>query len=210
MKHNNQLPNNHFRKDWQLRVKTWFDQAGRKKRRRLNRVQKAARIAPRPVDGLLRPAVRCPTIKYNTKLRAGKGFTLEELKVAGIRRKEALTIGISVDHRRRNKSEESLSLNVQRLKAYKAKLIVFPKKAGKPKKGDSEAAELAEAKQLSGSVMPVTQVFKKEKARKVTDEEKNASAYATLRNVRSEQRYRGIREKRAKLKAEEEAQKVKK
>ncbi|KAK9709929.1 60S ribosomal protein L13 [Basidiobolus ranarum] len=210
MKHNNQLPNNHFRKDWQLRVKTWFDQAGRKKRRRLNRVQKAARIAPRPVDGLLRPAVRCPTIKYNTKLRSGKGFTLEELKEAGIRRKEALTIGVSVDHRRRNKSEESLQLNVQRLKAYKAKLIVFPKKASKPKKGDSEAAELAEAKQLAGSIMPVTQVYTKEKARKVTDEEKNTSAYATLRNVRSEQRYRGIREKRAKLKAEEEAQKVKK
>ena len=38
-------------------------------------------MAPRPVDGLLRPAVRCPTIKYNTKLRAGRGFTLEELKV---------------------------------------------------------------------------------------------------------------------------------
>ncbi|KAK9762302.1 60S ribosomal protein L13 [Basidiobolus ranarum] len=210
MKHNNQLPNNHFRKDWQLRVKTWFDQAGRKKRRRLNRVAKAAAIAPRPVDGLLRPAVRCPTIKYNTKLRSGKGFTLEELKEAGIRRKEAMTIGISVDHRRRNKSDESLNLNVQRLKAYRAKLIVFPKKAGKVKKGDSEASEIAEAKQISGPVLPVAQVFKKEKARKVTDEEKNASAYATLRNVRSEQRYRGIREKRAKLKAEEEAQKVKK
>ncbi|KAK9696269.1 60S ribosomal protein L13 [Basidiobolus ranarum] len=121
-----------------------------------------------------------------------------------------MTIGISVDHRRRNKSDESLNLNVQRLKAYKAKLIVFPKKAGKAKKGDSEATDVAEAKQLSGPVMPVTQVYKKEKARKVTDEEKSASAYATLRNVRSEQRYRGIREKRAKLKAEEEAQKVKK
>ena len=29
-------------------------------------------------------------------------------------------------------------MNVQRLKAYKAKLIVFPRKAGKPKQGDSE------------------------------------------------------------------------
>ena len=81
LKHNNQLPNQHFRKDWQRRVKTWFDQPGRKKSRRIARIQKAARIAPRPVDGLLRPAVRCPTIKYNTKLRAGRGFTLEELKV---------------------------------------------------------------------------------------------------------------------------------
>ena len=80
MKHNNQLPNVHFHKDWQLRVKTWFDQPGRKKRRRNNRISKAARIAPRPIE-LLRPAVRCPTLKYNTKLRAGRGFTLDELKV---------------------------------------------------------------------------------------------------------------------------------
>ena len=41
---------------------------------------KAAAVAPRPVD-LLRPVVRCPTIKHNRRLRAGKGFTLAELKV---------------------------------------------------------------------------------------------------------------------------------
>ena len=81
LKHNNQLPNQHFRKQWDLRVKTWFDQAGRKKSRRIARVQKAGRIAPRPIDGLLRPAVRCPTVRYNMKLRSGRGFTLEELKV---------------------------------------------------------------------------------------------------------------------------------
>lgn len=60
------------------------------------------------------------------------------LQEAGVRRKEARSIGIAVDHRRRNKSNESLELNVQRLKAYKAKLIVFPRKAGSAKKGDSE------------------------------------------------------------------------
>jgi large subunit ribosomal protein L13e len=81
LKHNNQLPNQHFRKQWDRRVKTWFDQAGRKKSRRIARVQKAGRIAPRPIDGLLRPAVRCPTVRYNMKLRSGRGFTLEELKV---------------------------------------------------------------------------------------------------------------------------------
>lgn len=37
---------------------------------------------PRPVAGALRPAVRPPTQRYNMKLRAGKGFTLEELKVS--------------------------------------------------------------------------------------------------------------------------------
>ena len=62
------------------------------------------------------------------------------LQEAGINKKVARTIGIAVDHRRRNRSQESLELNVQRLKAYKAKLIVFPRKAGKPKAGDSEVS----------------------------------------------------------------------
>ena len=81
MKHNNLLPNQHFRKDWQLHVRTWFNQPGKKVSRRTARSKRAAKLAPRPVD-LLRPAVRCPTIKYNTKLRQGRGFTLEELKVS--------------------------------------------------------------------------------------------------------------------------------
>ena len=72
------------------------------------------------------------------KLRKGRGFTLEELKEAGIRRKEARSIGISVDHRRRNKSIDSLQLNILRLKEYKSRLIVFPKKQGVVKKGDSD------------------------------------------------------------------------
>lgn len=50
-------------------------------RRRKARQAKARRIAPRPVAGPLRPQVRCPTMRYHTKVRAGRGFTLEELKV---------------------------------------------------------------------------------------------------------------------------------
>ena len=34
-------------------------------------------------------------------------------------------------------SEEGKAVNVERLKAYKARLIVFPRNAKKPKKGDS-------------------------------------------------------------------------
>merc|ERR1711973_1061911 len=105
-KRNNIIPNGHFRKDWQRMVKTWFDQPMRKKRRRAARVTKAAAVAPRPVAGLLRPIVRCPTFKYNTKVRMGRGFTLEELKTAGISRKYAATIGLSVDHRRKNRGTE--------------------------------------------------------------------------------------------------------
>ena len=62
---------------------------------------------------------------------------MAELKEAGIGRKEARGVGIVVDHRRRNLSEEGKKVNVERLTAYKTRLIVFPRKAGKPKKGDS-------------------------------------------------------------------------
>ena len=130
------LHGNHFHKDWQRRVRTWFDQPGRKLRRRTARKVKTAKLGARPLT-LLRPAVRGQTVRYNRKLREGRGFTLAELKEAGINRKEARGIGIVVDHRRRNLSEEGKALNVERLKAYKAKLIVFPRKASKPKKGDS-------------------------------------------------------------------------
>ena len=40
------------------------------------------------------------------KVRKGKGFTKDELKAAGISMKKALSIGISMDHRRRNHCEE--------------------------------------------------------------------------------------------------------
>lgn len=133
---NNVLPGNHFRKDWQRHVKTWFDQPGRKLRRRNARKAKAATLGVRPLT-LLRPAVRCQTVQYNTKVREGRGFTLGELKEAGISRKTALGLGIVVDHRRRNLSVEGKAVNVERLKAYKTRLVVFPRKAAKPKKGDS-------------------------------------------------------------------------
>ncbi len=67
------------------------------------------------------------------KIREGRGFTLAELKEAGIARKQARGVGIVVDHRRRNLSEEGKALNVERLKAYKEKLIVFPRKKGADK-----------------------------------------------------------------------------
>ena len=80
-KRNGVIPNAHFRKHWMRRVKTWFDQPGKKKTRRVRRLKKATAIAPRPAAGLLRPVVHCPTFKYNSRVRSGKGFTLEELKV---------------------------------------------------------------------------------------------------------------------------------
>jgi ribosomal protein L13E len=130
------LHGNHFRKDWQRRVKTWFNQPGRKLRRRANRSRKAAILGSKPISAL-RPVVHGQTVRYNMKLREGRGFTLAELKEAGVGRKQAKGLGIAVDHRRRNLSEEGKNLNVQRLKYYKDRLIVFPRNPGKPKKGDT-------------------------------------------------------------------------
>ena len=108
VKHNNEVPNRHFHKDWQVRVKTWFNQPARKYRRRDARLVKAEQCAPAPASGLLRPIVRGMTRKYNMKVRAGKGFTLTELKAAGISKHEALSIGVSVDYRRRNRVRSTL------------------------------------------------------------------------------------------------------
>merc|ERR1712110_28518 len=118
--------------------------------------------------------------KYNVKARAGKGFTLEELKAAGLSKKYAQTIGIAVDHRRRNKSVESLQLNGQRLKEYKSKLILFPLNSKKPRKGDSTAEELSKAVQLAGEVMPVKPVVKRARAMELTDDMKKFQAFQTF------------------------------
>jgi large subunit ribosomal protein L13e len=137
---NRVVPNAHFKKHWQRYVRTWFDQPAKKKKRRIKRQQRAGRVAPRPAKGPLRPIVHCPTRRYNMRVRAGKGFTFQELRGAGISPRVAPTIGISVDHRRTNKSYESLQANVQRLKEYKSKLILFPRGGKKPRKEDSDVS----------------------------------------------------------------------
>ncbi|WRX30799.1 Large ribosomal subunit protein eL13 - like 3 [Theobroma cacao] len=106
------------------------------------RQKKAVRIFPKPTSGPLRPIVHGQALTYNMD----KGLTLEELKAAGISKKLAPTIGIAVDHRCMNRSLEGLQAKVQRLKTYKAKLVVFPRRARKFKAGDSTAEALANAK----------------------------------------------------------------
>ncbi|KAI6233019.1 60S ribosomal protein L13 [Aphelenchoides fujianensis] len=199
---NNVLPGNHFRKHWQRRIKTWFNQPARKTRRSQARIAKLKAVAPRPV-GLLRPAVRCPSVRYNSKVRLGRGFTLEELKKAAIPVSEAKQFGIAVDYRRTNRSVESIERNVQRLKEYKSRLIVFPKKASKPKKGDSTEAELKLAQQLRGQILPLKKSQPRVKAQPVTEELKKFEVYTKLRRVRGEQRNKGKWEKARQTAADE-------
>ena len=107
VKHNNMIQKVHLRKHWARFVKTWFNQPARKLKRSQARAAKAAAIFPRPLERL-RPIVRCPTRKYNSKLRYGRGFSLQEIKAAKLTPQFARTIGIAVDHRRHDKSEEAL------------------------------------------------------------------------------------------------------
>ncbi|RKP02212.1 hypothetical protein CXG81DRAFT_1629, partial [Caulochytrium protostelioides] len=199
MKHNNVLPNQHLRKDWKSNVKTWFNQPAQARIRRAKRAQKAARIAPRPVDGPLRPAVHCPTLKYNTKIRAGRGFTLSELKLAGLDARKAKTIGIAVDFRRKNRSVEGRDANVERLKVYLSKLVVFPRKTGKPKAGDSTAEQIAAARQLTTTLMPIARQATAETSRATVDSK--VWAFGKLRTISRSSKNEGHMDKLAKAKA---------
>ena len=111
---------------------------------------------------------------------------------------QARTIGIAVDHRRRNKSVESLQLNTQRLKEYQAKLILFPLKAKKPRKGDASEEDIKKATQLSGKLMPLKPDGKRPRAMELTEELKNFKAYHTVAQARSHAKLWGIRAKKAK------------
>jgi len=210
IKHNQKLVKNHFRKDWKRRVRCHFDQPGRKLRRRTARQTKAAAVAPRPVDKL-RPVVRCPTIKYNRKVRTGRGFSLAELKEAKIPRLFAPTIGIAVDHRRQNRSQESMDANVARLKEYMSRLILLPRKSNKAKKGETSHADMLKAQKAQSVAalmpLPAALVAVHEIAKKDMPAQIEGGAYMKLRFARSNARFAGMREKRAREKAEAEAAK---
>merc|ERR1711990_1097785 len=162
MKHNNQIHSvRKFRKYWQRYVKTWFNQPARKKSRRMARDKKAAVVAPRPVAGCVRPVGHPPTVKYNSKVRVGRGFSLAEIKAVGLGKLEARSLGIAVDARRRNRSVNGKQANEQRLREYKANLVVFPRNAKKTKggwKADAAADETAVAEQVTAQkvMAPVT------------------------------------------------------
>ncbi|KAB0380096.1 hypothetical protein FD755_007880 [Muntiacus reevesi] len=128
----------HFHTDWQRRVATWFNQPARQ----------GAPHRPAPRVRSSPPVVRRPTIRYHAKVRAGREWPGS----LGSR----WTRGAGTSARR------SLQANVQRLKEYRSKLILFPRKPS-----------LKLATQLTGPVMPIR------------NEEKNFKAFASLRMARA-------------------------
>ena len=87
---------------------------------------------------------------------------------------------------------EALQANVERLNAYKSKLVVFPK-----------SGKAEEATQFQGVFMPVEKVAPKVEFMEVTPEMKKHSAFMGIRQARSDARNYGRRLKRA-SQAEEE------
>lgn len=76
--------------------------------------------------------------------------------------------------------------------------MLFPRVANKPKAGDSSAADLKAAQQLTTkAVMPITKAKAAVEMVAVTADMKSAKAFATLRLERMNQRRAGVRAKRA-------------
>eukprot|EP01017_Pseudomicrothorax_dubius_P049273 TRINITY_DN913_c0_g1_i2.p2 TRINITY_DN913_c0_g1~~TRINITY_DN913_c0_g1_i2.p2 ORF type:complete len:214 (+),score=81.07 TRINITY_DN913_c0_g1_i2:131-772(+) len=175
VKHNNAIQAIHLRKHWSKFVRTWFNQAARKRRRLEARREKATRLFPRPLRSL-RPVVRKQTIRYNTQVRAGRGFSLLEIKKAGLGAAFCRSVGIAVDHRRKNRSVETFNANVQRLLQYKERLILWPRHEGKPKKGpiadsaNDQLANLQPSQNTDAQVLAIKQRKLREKAVKITAE----------------------------------------
>ena len=203
-KHNNALQRPHLRKDWRRHVKLWFNQPARKNRRLQKRREKAAAVYPRPTHKL-RPIVHKPTARYTGQNRAGRGFTLAELKGANILPQFAKTIGIAIDERRSNKSVELLQLNVNRLKAYVEKLVLLPRKEGKPKKAQKGAiADTTEkvdvVQNVHADVLQAAKARKNEKSGKVSKDMNAFRAHSQIRLERMRLKHVG-----KKVAAQEEA-----
>jgi large subunit ribosomal protein L13e len=205
VKHNNVIHSSHLRKHWMPRVKCFFNVPAHKKIRAQKRADKAAAKGTAPISKL-RPLVRGQTRRYAHKVKFGRGFSLTELKAAKLTAAFAQSIGISVDHRRRNLNSEALEANVKRLNEYKSKLILFPRRDGKFKKGevnDSTADALKNATQnTTHGVLALPRVTPRCKVESLTKELKESKVYATLRKLRDIKRNKARREKKAKDAAE--------
>ena len=107
------------------------------------------------------------------------------------------SIGISVDHRRKNRSVESLEMNKNRLLAYVNNLALFPRKAAHPKKGlvnDSVKDVCANAVQHVQLALPVLNL--REKSVLLTKEMKANKVYNKQCLEEMNKKWRGLREKK--------------
>ena len=203
VKHNNVLANVHLRKHWMRRVRCYFNVSSHKTLRRNARSAKAAARSPAPVD-LLRPLAKCNTRRYSDKIRFGRGFSLEEVRAAGLTPAFARTIGIAVDHRRHGSNVMEAG-NIERLNRFKSNLVIFPRLAGAPKKGeinDSTTGLEGTTQNTEGGVYALPRVTRRAGIAAITKDMKSEKTYIKLRSARVNRKYEGKRVKAAKAKEE--------
>jgi|TARA_B110001450_G_scaffold61329_1_gene58098 large subunit ribosomal protein L13e len=188
-----------LRKHWiTQKVKCFFNVNGHKTVRSQKRADRAAARSPAPLD-LLRPTVKACTRRYASKIRFGRGFSLEEIRAAGLTPAFARTVGIAVDHRRHgsNQMEEA---NIQRLTTYKANLVLFPRVEGKAKKGEiaDSTTRLDTPQNVQGGVLALPPVKARVGLAALTKDLKSKKVYRSIREARVNRKYEGKRIKRAK------------
>lgn len=128
VKHRNSISSGHFRKHWQKYVKTDFNRSSNKKIRRTKRKTKttASKRYNFSPQQLLRPVVNNPTKMYNLKIRLGRGFSFSELDGSRVSKKDAFSIGVSIDKRRRGGSLKQYS-NIKTLNDFLDKIGLVSK-----------------------------------------------------------------------------------
>jgi large subunit ribosomal protein L13e len=199
VKHNLPIVTSHFKKNWCERVRTNFNQPAKAKARKLARVKKAARIFPRPTKGSLKPLIRISNVHQNHRTRLGRGFSVAELKAAKLGIQWARSVGISVDTRRRNTSQEGLERNVARLMEYKSKVVLFPKRNLTSDKGvkkgvnqggldDATKEQRQNVVQLKGQVLPAKKEVHAVELREITPADTKKKAWKLLRSAKKEAR----------------------
>ncbi|CAD2104432.1 60S ribosomal protein L13-2, putative [Plasmodium vinckei brucechwatti] len=206
--HNNVLPNVHLHKWWQRYVRVDFSKNIKRKQRRLLREKRQKQNGPTPIEKL-HPVVHCPTQRYNYKTRLGKGFTLDEIKAVKLTPSAARSIGIIVDKRRKNRCEESLKANAERLQKYLNSLVMIPLKKDKPKNGiggipadatkevieqNKERKQLRSIFKKGSSVKPFYETIETSKI------DQSSSAYKTLRRAKLAERRKNRQQQRKDIK----------
>ncbi len=100
---------------------------------------------------------------------------------------------------------------MKRLESYKSKLILFPRRADKPKKGDihdSTADKLksaeAEKQNIAKHLLDKPKNKVRQVPQKITKELRDVKVYKKLRQLQVNARYIGKRQKRAKEAAEKQ------
>ena len=188
-----------MRKHWiNQQVKCFFNVNGHKTVRAQRRQERAAARSPAPLD-LLRPTVKACTRRYSSKVRFGRGFSLEEVRAAGLTPAFARTVGIAVDHRRHG-SNQMEDANIQRLTTYKANLVLFPRVEGKAKKGEinDSTTRLDTPQNTTPEVLALPPVKARVGLAALTKDLKSRKVYRSIREARINRKYEGKRVKRAK------------